>query len=334
MPEPQPRRPALLPANTPPLLVVLIDTEEEFDWAKRFDRRNRSVDCIPEQLRAQEIFARHGIRPTYAVDHPVADTESSARIFHDLQAAGDCLIGAHLHPWVNPPFEEEVNEFNSCPGNLPPDLEFRKLEILTETIEKGIGVRPIIYKAGRYGYGPATTATLEKLGYQVDASVVAHTDLRSDCGPDFRGLPDQPYWFGRNGDILELPLSRGFTGLLGALGPSLWPLVGSALSNRLHLPGLCARSGILERIVLSPEGITLDEQKRLVRAMLGRGKRVFSYAYHSSSLLPGGSPFVKSLAERDQFLERMDKFFSFFINEMGGKASTPLELRDLCLKGD
>jgi hypothetical protein len=332
MPEPKPFLPAVLPADSPPLLVVVIDTEEEFDWQKRFDRGNRSVTCIPEQLLAQEVFARFGITPTYVVDHPVADTDSSAQIFKKLLAEKACLVGAHLHPWVNPPFDEEVNEVNSYPGNLAPDLEFCKLEILTETIEKNIGQRPVIYKAGRYGYGPATTAALLKLGYKIDASVVPHSDLRPGFGPDFRGLPDQPYWAGPKGELFELPLSCGFAGLFGRFGGDLFPTVGSPLATRLHLPGIAARTALLERIMLTPEGITLDEQKRLVRAMAGRGRKVFSYTYHSSSLLAGGSPYVRSVAGRDQFLEKMEKFFLWFFNEMGGKPSNPLEVMDLCLK--
>lgn len=330
MSEPYPFSAAHLPAETPPQLVVVIDTEEEFDWAKRFDRRNRSVACIPEQLRAQEVFSRFGVTPTYVIDHPVADTESSARIFRDLYAARACLIGAHLHPWVNPPDEEEVNEFNSYPGNLPPDLEFRKLEALTQRIEQNVGVRPVIYKAGRYGYGPATTAALEQLGYLVDASVVPHRDLTPESGPDFRGLPDQPYWFGKTGKLLEVPLSCGFAGLCGSFGSSVYPLIASPLALKLHLPGVFARTGLLERIVLSPEGITLDEQIRLTRAMIGRGRKVFSFTYHSSSLLIGGSPYVRSEADRVAFLEKMAEYLSFFINELGGVPSTPLKVRELC----
>lgn len=331
MPEPCPFSVAHLPAGTPPQLVVVIDTEEEFDWTKRFDRRNRSVACIPEQLRAQEVFSRFGITPTYVIDHPVADTESSARIFRDLYAARACLVGTHLHPWVNPPDEEDVNEFNSYPGNLPPDLEFRKLELLTQRIEQNVGVRPVIYKAGRYGYGPATTEALERLGYLVDASVVPHSDLTLESGPDFRGLPDQPYWFGPAGGLFEVPLARGFAGILGSLGPSLYPIIASPAALKLHLPGILARTGLLERIVLSPEGITLDEQIRLTRAMIRRGKKIFSFTYHSSSLLAGGSPYVKSEGDRAAFLDKMFRYFEFFISELGGVPSTPLKVRTLCL---
>ena len=45
-------------------------------------------------------------------------------------------IGAHLHPWVNPPFVESVSNYNSYPGNLPGALERAKLHKLTSRIEQ------------------------------------------------------------------------------------------------------------------------------------------------------------------------------------------------------
>ena len=57
-------------------------------------------------------------------------------------------------------------------------------QILTEAIEANFGQRPIVYKAGRYGVGPATTTLLEDLGYAVDCSVVPHWSFAADGGPD------------------------------------------------------------------------------------------------------------------------------------------------------
>src|SRR3546814_6885075 len=96
-----------------------------------------------------------------------------------------CRNGTHLHPWVNPPFQEVVNATNSYPGNLPPELEHAKLAALTEAIAGAFGARPVVYKAGRYGVGPATAGILEALGYRIDVSVVPFTDFSDDGGPDF-----------------------------------------------------------------------------------------------------------------------------------------------------
>ena len=171
-----------------PELAIVVDTEEEFDWTKPFSRDARAVTAIPAQARAQEIYARFGLVPTYVVDHPVATDPVAAGFLRSLKDAGAAEIGAHLHPWVTPPHDEAVNVYNSYHCNLAPALERAKLAALTDAIEAAFGERPTIFKAGRYGFGPSTQRALVALGYEVDCWVVPHTDLSSDGGPDFRGF--------------------------------------------------------------------------------------------------------------------------------------------------
>lgn len=318
--------PAFLPPDQVPLLLVVIDTEEEFDWRLPHSRENTSVSNVAAQGLAQEIFARHGITPTYVVDYPVATTPAAVAVLKTFADQGACLIGAHLHPWVNPPHMETVNAVNSYPGNLPPFLERAKLTALTEAIDQAFGMPPVIYKAGRYGVGPATAGILEELGYRIDVSVVPYSDFNEDGGPDFSRIDFQPVWIGERSSLLELPLSCGFCGMLRSLGPTLFPRVGGRAGMRLHLPGVLARSGLLERIRLTPEGVDLAANMRLARSLYEQGCRIFSFTYHSPSLLPGMTPYVSSDRELAAFLERMDRFFGFFRQELGGRPSDPLEV--------
>lgn len=318
-----------LPVDHPPLLLVVVDTEEEFDWGRPHARENTNVSAIAAQGLAQQVFDRHGIVPTYVIDYPVAAAPSAIETLKAFADLGRCQIGAHLHPWVNPPFSEAVNAYNSYPGNLPAALEREKLEILTEVIAKGFGARPVVYKAGRYGVGPATAQTLEDLGYRIDASVVPFTSFTEDGGPDFSLAGFQPSWFGTTGEMLEIPLSCGFSGLLRSLGPSLFPRVSDPTGMRLRLPGLLARSGLLERIRLTPEGVDLAENLRLARSLHDQGCRIFSFTYHSPSLVPGMTPYVSTKQELSRFLETMDRFFTFFREELGGRPSDPLAVYDL-----
>jgi len=315
--------------DSTPRLMVLVDTEEEFDWAKPLARENTSVSAIAAQSRAHRLFAKFGIKPTYVIDYPVASTLEGSAPLLELYADGLCEIGTHLHPWVNPPFEEEVSNFNSYPGNLPPALEREKLYRLTETISERFGFRPTIYKAGRYGVGPATTASLQALGYTIDASVVPGTDFRKFEGPDFSRCGARPYWFGSGRQLLEIPLSVGFTGFASAVGGGLYRRATSPLGLKLHVPGIFARLRVLERIVLTPEGITHDEHRRLTRKMLSTGHRIFSFTYHSPSLAPGCTPYVQTNADLDAFLDRMERYFDYFMGEIGGRPATPYEIRDL-----
>jgi hypothetical protein len=322
----RPGPPPGLPADHPPLLLVIIDTEEEFDWSRPHARANTSVTSIAAQDRTQEVFARHHIVPTYVIDYPVASEPAAVATLKSFADRGECRIGAHLHPWVNPPHRETVNARNSYPGNLPADLEREKLEVLTAAIAEGFGAAPVVYKAGRYGVGPATARTLEELGYLIDVSVVPFTSFAGDGGPDFSRAGFQPAWFGAAADRLEIPLSCGFHGLLRSLGPALYPHLSNAAGMRLHLPGLFARSGLLERIRLTPEGVDLAANKRLARSLYAQGCRIFSLTYHSPSLVPGMTPYVSSEAELGDFLETLDRFFGFFREELGGRPSDPLEV--------
>ena len=69
----RPRRPARLPPDHPPVLLVVVDTEEEFDWAGGFSREHTSVTAMSSVDRAQSVAEEFDITPTYVVDYPVAN---------------------------------------------------------------------------------------------------------------------------------------------------------------------------------------------------------------------------------------------------------------------
>lgn len=321
------------PPDTPPRLLAVIDTEEEFDWGGGFSRRNDGVSAMGSIGRFQEIFDRHGIVPTYVIDYPVASKEEGFRDLKVYAEAGRALIGTHLHPWVSPPHDEEVGPFNSYPGNLPPELEREKLTLLTETVEANLGTRPTIYKAGRYGIGPQTPGILADLGYRVDLSFCPGFDYRGDGGPNFIHDVNAPQRIG-GGRLLELPRTGGFTGFLKGMAPTLYPLAASSLGVRFRLPGILSRLGALDRIGLSPEGYELADLKKLTRSLLGEGLRTFSFCLHSPSAAPGFTPFVQDGSELSRFLQRMEDYFSFFLGELGGVPSTPLALHRTMMAGE
>lgn len=320
-----------LPASTPPMLLVVIDTEEEFDWTASFDRRTPRVEAIAEIWRLQEVFEAFGIRPTYVVDYPVAALAAPSEGVAALRSFAECGragIGLHLHSWVNPPFEEEPTPANSYQGNLPPDLERRKLTALKAAVEHSFGVRPLVHKAGRYGFGPHTADILRDLGLRIDLSLSPGFDLSRDGGPDYSRCTSDPYWIGRNREILGLPTTGGFVGRLRAAASRLYPLAAQIRLRWAHLPAMLARTGAMERVRLSPEGYTVDDTRRLVRALYADGLRVFTYSLHSPSARPGCTPFVRSEADLRCLLERCRRFCDFFLEELRGVAATPAAVRD------
>jgi len=300
---------------------VVVDTEEEFDWSAPFDRACVATTAIAAQGLAQAIFAPYALRPTYVIDYPVATSAPAIAALRGFFDAGLCQIGAHLHPWVTPPDDEVVSDFNSYAGNLPATLEYAKLAQLTAAITKNFGTAPIMFKAGRYGLGPSTAESLRALGYRIDLSALVHTDLRASHGPDYRATPDHPFWFGDG--MFEIPMSRGFSGALARIGPAVFQTVGTAAGHRARLPGIFSRLGLLERATLTPEGVDFATQRRLVLAMLAQGHRVFTLTYHSPSLAIGHTPYVRNDRQLADFLDRLKRITSLFFDELGAQATTP-----------
>jgi len=315
-----------------PQLLVIVDTEEEFDWHAPFDRTLTGVKSIRWQSLLREIYRGFGVRPTYVVDYPVASQPEGYEPLRELQDSGECLIGAHLQPWVNIPHEEELNAFNSYPGNLPAALERRKLEHLTESITRNFGKAPVVYKAGRYGLGPSTFTTLNELGYKVDLSPVPYHDMRETHGPDFSNIRPSPYWIGKTGELLTIPLSRDFYGPLAPFGPAMDRFLDRKVPRTMLMRGLLSRLRLLERSTLTPEGVSVEEYTRLVESMIRRGHRIFSLTYHSPSLEPGHTPYVRTRTDLGRFIKGIETFLDIFMNRFGGRPTDPLSLRKLLLE--
>ena len=324
----QPISPA---TSTRPVLTVVVDTEEEFDWSQPFDRRNVGVSAIAAQPLAHErVFDKHGVVPTYVIDWPVATTPSSIAVLKKLMEEGRCEIGTHLHPWVSPPYTEEVNTFNSYAGNLPRELEFEKLRLLTEAITTHFGRAPKVFKAGRYGVGPHTAEIIAKLGYTVDASVVPHTDMSADGGPDFSGHNTAPYWFESGGRrMMEQPATAAYAGLLHKHGPWVHKLLLTPSAKAMRLPGIASRLGLVERVKITPEGYGLEELKRATRCLVNSGGRFVGLTYHSPSLQPGHTPYVGTQNDLDQFLRTLDRYIHFFKEEMNGLVMSATAYRSI-----
>ena len=311
-------------SDDPPCLYVVVDTEAEFDWGKDFDRSLTRVSAMAQQFRAQDIFDGYGVRPIYIMDYPVAAQPEGYEPLRAIFRRHACAIGAHLHPWVNPPFEEAVSDRNSFGSNLPADLEERKLRALVGMITQNFHCAPLFFKAGRYGIGRSTMDTLARLGFAVDFSILPLADLRDRGGPDFRRAEALPYRVGA-GDILSVPMTRGQLGLLAPLPPWLLGAVRLRVATGLHLPGILARARIANTVTLTPEGVSAKEQIRLIRSMAARGCRMFTMHYHSPSL-GMHTPYVRSEAELATFLQRITEVCRFFFDEFGGLPGNPADL--------
>jgi hypothetical protein len=88
---------------------------------------------------------------------------------------------------------------------------------------------------------------------------------------------------------MELPLTTVYCGLLRQRGAWLY----HALWRIPRLRGVLARLGLLERVPLTPEGVGVRAALRAIDAALADGLPVLVFSFHSPSLLPGHTPYVR-----------------------------------------
>ncbi len=299
---------AKLPTDFGPHYVIFVDTEEEFDWDEPLSRDNVSVEAMEGLPEAQRFFREAGALPAYMVDYPIVDNDRSAAIIAEMHARDGCEIGTQLHPWVNPPHDEEVSSFTSFTGNLSVDLQRAKLENLSQRIADRVGVRPTLYRAGRYGIGEHTARLLEEAGYRMDTSGRALFDYSDEGGPDFSRYTTDPFWAGPGRTLLELPLTSTFIGPLRGMGAPLF-----AWGKKIPLwRSVLARSRLLQRVSITPEENPIDVALKAAERLIKDGQPIIGLSYHSPTVVPGYSPYVQNAAELKTFYDWWDAMFELF----------------------
>ena len=244
----------------------MVDTEEEFDWSAPLTRERHATAAVAGIPDAHRRFADQGVQLTYLVDQPIADDPRAVDTIGALLGEG-AGVGAQLHAWVTPPFDEVLTPANSYAGNLPPALERAKIVHLTDTIVRAFGRHPQVFRSGRYGIGPATLGILAEQGYRIDSSMRSGYDYGAGGGPDFAAVGNHAY---RVGAMVELPLTTIFTGLLRRKGAALHRRLGRLPRGR----GVFARLRLLNRIALTPEDMPLGEALEAIAVAAGEGLRV------------------------------------------------------------
>jgi hypothetical protein len=310
------------------VFCVIVDVEEEFDWSEPFKRENINVKAADYLNLGHTVLTSMGVKPAYLMTYAVATAPHACAVFRKYVEHDTCDIGAQLHPWVTPPFEEEVSASNSYPSNLSADLERQKLETLIAAIKENIGCHPRIYKAGRYGLDIDRAPMLADLGFLVDTSVMPYASFKGmDGGPDFFDFPDQPFWMTDDCRLLGLPSTQGVVRPLANVAPrNLLRSIFSPSAGLLHIPGVLARLGLIERLRLTPEGFTFDHCRSLIDYNLAHGKKCFVLSFHSPSLMPGCTPYVRDAKDLKQFLDVLYFTLDYLVSKVGAKPLSALDL--------
>lgn len=305
-------------------LLITIDTEEDDAWAGRPEVTTENVTFC---ARFQELCDRYSLPPTWLCTEPVLRDPRLAQALGPAVVAGRAEIGVHLHPWNCPPFPggarpDPKEQFYAT--EIPED-EFRaKMERAVAAADAAFGLRPLSYRAGRWGFDGRQIRPLLDLGIRVDCSVTPHISWQQQRGmrngkggPDFRGAPRVPYWLDpldvrRPGDspMLELPLTVMFTG-----GPfrAVAPAWGLLDRIRYTPPGrVLHRIGWTARPFRAKHDTPFHELAAMTAQAEHLGLPYVMLMFHSSELMPGGSPYNPTPESIEALYALFERLFDHF----------------------
>lgn len=327
--------PAIPRINLPqkPLFILTVDTEEEWDWTRDFPRPPFSTQNIEQIPDFQSFCKELDVRPTYFTDYAVVDNDEHAQILKHYFDAGECDIGAHLHPWATPPFEETVNETNSHAVNLPLELFQRKISVLTDKLETTFGHHPYSYRAGRWGINNAHLKILHEHGYRIDSSVRPYY---RDQHFSYAKAPTSPYWPSSDDamketyetpGIFEVPATSGYNFSNFEQLDKLHEKLSTPPLNRLRLIGILWRLHLLRKITITPEDTDHADICRCIDACINRGDKVINMFFHSSDLLPGCTQYVQSDEDKISFIDTIKRCVEHLRSRHDAQMTTMREIR-------
>lgn len=310
-------------------VLVGIDTEGDNQWdaAARLNQRFENIYALP---RLHALFAKHAVRPTYVITHPVAKDPRSADVLRELLARGDCEVGAHHHAWETPPCTEEDIRRHPYAGTLPRAQFSAQLESLTAAIQLAVGTRPVSYRSGRFGLSADHVPTLQRCGYLVDSSVVPLFSEAHKGGPEFVEAPLRPYFLAYDSttrpgssNVLEVPVSAALNRQL----PKALQFAYARAPKPYTTKRVLRAVKLLRMRWLRPSYSSLSDMIGLARDLARWNEPALNLIFHSSEAIVGGSPYNRTQGELDAFFDRLDRFLAYATQELRATPMTFAEFR-------
>lgn len=300
-------------------LIITIDTEADDQWRRRGPATTDNIDFIQP---FQDLCVGHGFTPTYLCTYDVVSSPAFDRVLLPYERAREAEIGAHLHAWSTPPIDhywDNTERAYSYASEIPTSLFRAKLESLSGLLGEKRGARPTSYRAGRWGLSAAHTGVLLELGYLVDCSVTPLLSWEDagarERGQDFREAPVRPYYVAwgdpaREGasSLVEVPVTILYTNALVRRLPMLAGLYRRSRKTRLA-------KGVNRLFRVAPQwfrpfqDMTANRLLDVYRTARSLGLPAIQMAFHSSELMPGGSPHNPTETDVSHLLTKLDAVF-------------------------
>jgi hypothetical protein len=183
----------------------------------------------------------------------------------------------------------------------------------------------VSYRSGRFGFDASHVAALEREGYLVESSVAPLFYEAHKGGPDFVRAPLRPYFLSYDSAVrpgtsrvLEIPCSA----LLHRDVPDRLAWAYARVPFPYTTKRVLKRLGVARVDWLRPSYSSLQAMCTLARRLTDRGVPVLNMLFHSSEAIVGGSPYNRTEAELEAFLDRVDKFLAFVTRDLNVQPAT------------
>lgn len=300
--------------------VLTIDTEGDNQWDHGRELTVENIKYVP---RFQELCEKYNIRPVYLVTSEICEDPFAREIFRHYIDTGVAEVGAHLHSWTTPPFQDRdgfrYNDSNHAFAHeLPEDIITEKIKHITKNIEDSFGQRPLSFRSGRYGFDKRVARILADNLYLVDSSVTPYIDWTvhkgipgGTGGMDFLDSTPLPYIYEFDTkSLLELPIT---------ILPTKFPLNISDKLARYYFRRVNNNYllRILRKFFFSDQPMWLRPHQwmniKSFDALLNEASRiklpVVVMMFHSSELMPGCSKYRPDTDSVEKLYELLELFF-------------------------
>jgi hypothetical protein len=293
-------------------VIVSLDVEEEGLFSGRYDAdcTTHNVSLLPRLAPlTRELGFPLSLLCTWQVFLNPDARATLARMRDSLGAE----IGAHLHHWNTPP----LGPATSPPiptDQLAPDLLRTRLRNLLRAGRDFQGEPVRSFRMGRWDLKAVVRPLLAAEGLHVDSSVCPLRVFKN--GPDHFLAPADPYWTADG--LLEVPVTQI------ALHPWLPPALYAIARGLPEQYAQRLQDGFRYRGALSANPLwhSATVMRLAVRWHVARGGRTLCLCWHSSEMMPGASPHIKTQKDADALFFRIYDFLRWLKESYAVKGVT------------
>ncbi len=306
-------------ASAPLYVIVSLDVEEEGLFSGRYAKTGCGVTNVPLLSRLRPLTEELGFPLTLLCSYTVFQDKTAQQTLSTLRDSCGAEIGAHLHHWSTPPVLGDDDSTPQSSHLLDQNTLRQKLHNLLEAGRLFQGAPLTSFRMGRWDLKGQLRPLLFEQGIRVDSSVCPLRCFHN--GPDHFLAPADPYWVNDDdhSPLLEAPITQ--VPLLPSLA-RCWYARRSTSSKRDQF----RQWGALSPNPYWHNALIMRQATRLHRR---RGGQVLSLFWHSSEMMPKGSPHVPDQAAADAMLRKIYDFLSWLRRTHSVKGITLSQLRDL-----